>query len=738
MRHLLRALAPTFVALFAMIGPEGWAAAAEIGCQNLAPSSSPGPDVASRAIEAMDLVRLRDVGWPASVALEGPSAVAVSPDGRKAAFQIRRADPDANSYCMGMFVVEIGAPAHLIEVDAGGELIRQTLDRTGITAFPTGVPKVITPHWSPDGLWIAFLKRERGATQIWRARSDGSTSEALTTSDVDIEDLAWSADGRAIIFASKPKLQEGWRAIDSEARSGFLFDDRFVPKASSRPFPYAPSPLAFFTLDMRSRAVRPAMPSERALLDPASDAGRPQDALLFATSRGSKAWTRRRDPDQYIPTTQLRAITATGKMIDCATEVCTHIVGLWWTPDGRALRFFRQEGWGLSQLALYDWTPGHGMPHRAFRTDDLLADCHPTGRDLLCLHESSDQPRRLVRVSENGQIRPVLDFNPEFREIRLGRIERLTWRNDRGIETFGDLVLPPDHRPGQRHPLIIVQYDSRGFLRGGTGDEYPIQLFAAHGFAVLSFERPREVGLLSPSRNGDELERNNMKDWADLRSVLSSLEQSVHLLVTRGVVDPERIGITGLSDGTRTTQYALLHSTLFAAASVSSSFEEPGTLIPLAGSAAERNYVGSGYPARGDENEPFWACYSLARNASRIRSPILMQLAEDEYLGSLETAAALRQHHVPHALYVFPGEHHIKWQPVHRFAVYERNLAWFEYWLQGGDHVVPEAAKWLDLPALSSLRTAASRPDSRSLEGAAPIDQCRAQASASASASSRR
>ncbi len=115
-----------------------------------------------------------------------------------------------------------------------------------------------------------------------------------------------------------------------------------------------------------------------------------------------------------------------------------------------------------------------------------------------------------------------------------------------------------------------------------------------------------------------------------------------------------------------------------------------------------------------------------------------MQLAEDEYLGSLETAAALRQHHVPYALYVFPGEHHIKWQPVHRFAVYERNLAWFEYWLQGGDHVVPEAAEWLDLPALSSERTAASGPDSRPSAGAAPIDQCRTQASASASASSRR
>ena len=42
--------------------------------------------------------------------------------------------------------------------------------------------------------------------------------------------------------------------------------------------------------------------------------------------------------------------------------------------------------------------------------------------------------------------------------------------------------------------MVVVQYDTRGFLRGGTGDEYPIQAFANRGYAVLSFRRPQAVG----------------------------------------------------------------------------------------------------------------------------------------------------------------------------------------------------------------------------------------------------
>jgi hypothetical protein len=39
---------------------------------------------------------------------------------------------------------------------------------------------------------------------------------------------------------------------------------------------------------------------------------------------------------------------------------------------------------------------------------------------------------------------------------------------------------------------------------------------------------------------------------------------------------------------------------------------------------------------------------------------------------------------------VFPDEHHIKFQPKHKLAVYERNVDWFRFWLQGYEDPSPE------------------------------------------------
>jgi hypothetical protein len=89
-----------------------------------------------------------------------------------------------------MFVLKIEAGAKPIEVDSGGQLIRWSYDILGKADFPSGIPKVITPIWSPDGRWIAFLKRFDGSTQVWRANADGSGSEQLTRFNGDIESFS--------------------------------------------------------------------------------------------------------------------------------------------------------------------------------------------------------------------------------------------------------------------------------------------------------------------------------------------------------------------------------------------------------------------------------------------------------------------------------------------------------------------------------------------------------------------
>ena len=196
--------------------------------------------------------------------------------------------------------------------------------------------------------------------------------------------------------------------------------------------------------------------------------------------------------------------------------------------------------------------------------------------------------------------------------------------------------------------------------------------------------------------------RSDTADWADRKSVLSALETGVRMVIARGVVDPQRIGITGLSDGAATAQYALVNSKLFAAAALSGCCEEP-SFPPLTGPAISRLYSKAGYPPPGSDDAHFWSKISIAANADRLRQPILIQAADSEYLSSLYSVAALQAHDDPVDLYVFPDEYHIRVSPQHRLAAYRRAVQWFDFWLRGVEDANPvdsdQYARWSALKA---------------------------------------
>src|SRR3546814_8473951 len=100
---------------------------------------------------------------------------------------------------------------------------------------------------------------------------------------------------------------------------------------------------------------------------------------------------------------------------------------------------------------------------------------------------------------------------------------------------------------------------------------------------------------------------------------------------------------------------------------------------------------------------------SLSQNARRVPFPILFSAADEEFRMALEAFTVLREVGKPADLYVFPGEHHIKWQPAHRLAAYWRAIDWFRYWLRGAlpaeSRRREEALRW---QAMDKQRSAAS------------------------------
>jgi dipeptidyl aminopeptidase/acylaminoacyl peptidase len=160
----------------------------------------------------------------------------------------------------------------------------------------------------------------------------------------------------------------------------------------------------------------------------------------------------------------------------------------------------------------------------------------------------------------------------------------------------------------------------------------------------------------------------------------------------------------GLSHGSEIALWIASHSDLLAALSISSAQLEPanywtnsvlGSDIP----GTMRRVWRLGTP---DETPRQWRLVSPALQATKIRSPILFQLPEQEARKIPELYARLARNGTPTELYAFPDEDHIKVQPRHRLAVYERNLDWFRYWLQ--DYRDPDPLKAIQYRRWDQLR----------------------------------
>lgn len=650
--------------------------------------ASPLASPSQRTVSARDLVRLRDVGFYTGFARKSPLGVA--PDGRRIGYVITRADPDTNAWCQALVVQALGAPEPRV-VDTGGTYIPVIRYIRG-NRTNTGAPDVISPAWSPDGKWIAYRKRVDGITQVWRVRADGSESHQLTHSDVDVSDTGWSTDGKSVLFTREAGVLEAAETIRQEGLGGYHYDARTTPFSGMKPAVSGPRPLEYLAIDIATGKIRPATPDEKRMLGGRKFDGVPDGASHVSQgSDGTLVWSIATDPQRLMSPKAIWLKRPGKQPVVCTDPTCRDmkrdVEALFW--DGSAVLFLKREGWADAKTVLYRWTPG-AAARRLLETEDILMGCTLTGKRLLCMREGTRQPRRIVTIdARSGKETVIYDPNPDIQNLKLGRTKRLYWHNRYGLPAFGDLVLPPAYDKGKPLPLIIVQYITRGFLRGGTGDEYPIWLFAAHGYAVLSVQTPPIFYQSLPDpgwHTWEEAEAANTKGWSERWSTLTSVLAGIDAAKREVSIDPARIGITGLSDGSTTVQFALVNAPgTFAAAAISSCCMGPQSTRVTGGPTFYAMLRQAGYPSLAQDDPAFWEGLSLSANADKVKVPLLMQLADHETLLGLDDYAYLHDYGAPVDLYVFPDEYHTKSQPAHRLAIYQRNLAWFDFWLGGHD-----------------------------------------------------
>lgn len=655
----------------------------------------------SRHITATDLLSLRSIG-------DYSGKLSVATDGASVAFQVQTPDIAGRTYRSEWYVLPIagGAP---VPVGNGGEPILDVSDDGSLT----GSRSDATAQWSPDQRWIAYLRKDANEVQLWRSRADGSAQEQLTRSAADVMDFAWAADGQSLYFETGRERGAEALAERQEGDGGFLIDDRFKPDASRKPLwprcQRTPSATAntsrSCTTSLRvvdlNRGERPATTEDQQRYTaikqpPAIDESRSiVNSALHPTTLRS-AWLENENPKEFPGYAAPVTLYADRKRCDAA-ECHGQLRRLWWSNDD--IVFLRREGHALVQSKLYVWSPKkHRSPRLIYRTEDKIDACEIARGYLVCLYEAPTLPRRVVAIDlKRGTLRPLFDPNPDFARFDLGRVERLEWHDAFGNPTLGHLVLPPGPPPRGRLPLVIVQYRSRGFLNGGTGDEYPIYPLAAAGFAVLSFDCPtdwEQDARLDYRKQFAASVAASLKDSYERRMDLTALEIVIDRLDQRGLIDPRRVGLTGLSHGADNVDYMLFNSTRFAAAAVSGAWSRPLYFYLNPNNKYRNEMIKGALEARNaDEVLEFGRKASLVFNVDKVSAPLLIQTSESELLASLPLHVALLDAGKAVESHVFPDEYHIKWQPQHKLAAAERTIDWFRFWLMDREDAAASKAE---------------------------------------------
>jgi dipeptidyl aminopeptidase/acylaminoacyl peptidase len=356
---------------------------------------------------------------------------------------------------------------------------------------------------------------------------------------------------------------------------------------------------------------------------------------------------------------------------------------------------FTSRATGLSEaLNLLD--TASGRVRRVAQAQSLSGDAGPGctfASDLaICIESGGSLPPRLSSIAHrNGRKRVLLNPNRELERAIAIPAQTIGWTLGDGRAALGQLLLAQG-RNGPA-PLLINYYDCRGFLKGGTGDEWPMQLLAQSGIAVLCIQQLPG----SAKAPGDNV--------ADYSTGLQAIEAAIDHLAGKGIVDPRRVGISGLSFGSEVAMWAAMKSDRVAAVSIASPTLDAGTYYYF-NARPDRDFAAmlkAAWGLKSPEEQPDkWRSLSAADQVGRIDDPVLMQMSEQEYRLNLRFLSRKLAHGRAADLYVFPNERHLLAEPRHRLSAYGRNLDRFRFWLGGEED--PDAGKAAQYEAWRKLR----------------------------------
>ena len=508
-----------------------------------------------------------------------------SPDGNKVAFVSSRGD---HSY-IGVYDVR----------------------NPSVTYLAPGVDRDTSPVWSPDGDKVAFLRRPGLPFGAAAGRGGGA-----------------GGGGRA---GGAGEGGRGGAQPSGEGRQGFEPPPGLMESAFA-----GGHDLEIWVADARSGEGRPVWrnrPGDERRPEPSS-LDWVGDRLVFEAEPGN--WEHWYSLAVEGPPTADPVDLTPGEGFVEATA---------FSSDGRYLYYASNVG-DIDRRDLWRVPIAGGAAQQLTRGDGI--EHYPavlsSGDQVAILYADARRPLSVAVVpASGGEVRMITRLPSEYPLAGLVVPQPVTLNAEDGFEFYNQLWLPPDLRPGERRPALV-------FIHGGSRRQmllgyhymhfyhmaYAInQYFASKGYVVLSVNYRSGIGYGRDFRTAEGVGRNGNAEYRDVLAAGKYLQ-------TRADVDPEKVGVWGLSYGGILTAQALArNSDVF-----KSGVDMAG--VHLWGSSLDPESVS--YQASSISAVAGW------------RSPVLLIHGDDDrnvaFSQTVGLVQLLRAHGVPHELIVFPDDVH--------------------------------------------------------------------------------
>ena len=447
-------------------------------------------------------------------------------------------------------------------------------------------------QFSPDGSRLAFTRSVDDESQLFLLPTTGGEAVQLSEHETSIGSYAWSEDGSKIIFvATEPRTDE-----EEEAREAG-YDAIFVDEGPNGQ--QSGNWNNLWLIEVESGAERRLTDTDHRI---GSFSVAPNGDRILFTSRIEN----RRNQQNLSEIQLLEVETGTIRQL---TDNSAPEGRLSWAPDGRSFAYTaRTDGeWELLLDKIWVMDPdggGRRIVSGAFdgnignfvwapdASEILFSGLHGTNNNLYRINLGSDSIEQIT--SSVGSLAPssfsrdrakmayvfqdfdtpadiwvgltdgtgavqLTDVNSTITdELVLGQGEVIRWESRDGTEIEGILVLPAEYQSGVLPLLLHIHGGPAGVFRNSFSASNHV--WAGLGYAQL-FPNVR-----GSSGYDDDLLRGNLRDIGsgDYEDLMTGVDE----LISRGIADPDKLGLRGWSYGGILGGWTITQTDRFKGASV--------------------------------------------------------------------------------------------------------------------------------------------------------------------------